>query len=383
MQAHERLFPGFFSAGFECSTPINGARQRIDQLALTHHDRRIEADYALLREVGIHTIREGVRWHAIDRRGGLDFASARPFVDAAYRTGMTPIWDLFHYGYPDDLDPFGDAFVERFARYCAAFATLVAEHTDRVPFYTPINEISYLAWAGGDAAVFAPYARGRAGELKRNLVRAAIAGIDAIRGVDPRARIVNVDPIVRVVAPRDRPDLQGEADHFNEQCVFEALDMLAGRRAPELGGSPRRLDIVGLNYYGVNQWEHTRPGSVLAVNDPRRAPLRVLLQQVWERYRAPLLISETSGCGDGRPQWLRDVFRESLAARKAGVALCGICLYPILSMYDWHAPCQLHPYGVWDLRDNGDGLERVPHAPTLAELRSLQAAVARNGQATA
>ena len=30
-------------------------------------------------------------------------------------TPLLPIWDMCHYGYPDDLDPFSDAFVERFS----------------------------------------------------------------------------------------------------------------------------------------------------------------------------------------------------------------------------------------------------------------------------
>jgi hypothetical protein len=33
---------------------------------------------------------------------------------------VLPIWDLCHYGYPDDADPFAPDFAERFARYCRA-----------------------------------------------------------------------------------------------------------------------------------------------------------------------------------------------------------------------------------------------------------------------
>src|SRR5438876_12414380 len=81
-------------------------------------------------------------------------------------------------------------FVGRFADYCYAVARYFDRRIDGTPFYTPINEISYFAWAAGDAGVFAPHANGRSFELKLNLVRAALAGIEAIWAVNSRARIV-------------------------------------------------------------------------------------------------------------------------------------------------------------------------------------------------
>ena len=54
--------------------------------------------------------------------------------------------------------------------------------------------------------------------------------------------------------------LRAETRRFNEQVVYQSWDMLAGRLMPELGGSRRHLDIIGVNYYWTNQWEHGRPG---------------------------------------------------------------------------------------------------------------------------
>jgi hypothetical protein len=41
-------------------------------------------------------------------------------IEAMNASRIIPIWDLCHYGYPDDLDPFSDAFVDRVAHYCRA-----------------------------------------------------------------------------------------------------------------------------------------------------------------------------------------------------------------------------------------------------------------------
>ena len=222
------LFPSCVVAGFECSTPIKRYGRRIDELALTQHDRHVRQDYSLLRELGILVARDGVRWNLIDQRGRLDFSSVLPFLDAAEAEEITVIWDLFHYGYPDDLDPFHPEFVARFADYCYAFARLVARRGGATPYYTPVNEISYFAWAAGDQGDFAPHAHGRGPELKRQLARASIVGMNAILAVDARARFVHCDPLCQVVAPADAPHLADEVEHFNTHCVHEAWDMIGG-----------------------------------------------------------------------------------------------------------------------------------------------------------
>jgi beta-glucosidase/6-phospho-beta-glucosidase/beta-galactosidase len=368
------LFPSFFLAGFECATPINRHGQRVDQLVATEHEGRVREDYRALRRLGIRTVRDGARWNLIDQGGRYDFRSLRPFLDAALESGVTPIWDLFHYGYPEDVDLFSEAFVRRFAEYCHAVAGYIDRRTSGTPFYTPINEISYFAWAAGDAGVFAPHARGRSFELKVNLVRAALAGIDAIRDVNPRARIVNADPICKVVAPRHRPDLEERARWYSQHVVYETWDMLAGRQLPELGGSRSYLDIVGVNYYWTNQWElpadPTSPDPVqhLVPGDPRLTMVSDLLCDVHERYGGDLLITETAHVGPLRAPWLRYIAEEARIALRRGVRLHGICLYPILGMPEWHEPEVTVRMGLWDLERDEEGLQRVPDEDTLRAL---------------
>jgi hypothetical protein len=369
------LFPSFFLAGFECATPINRHGERIDPLAATEHDRRAREDYQALRRVGIQAVREGARWSLIEPggwrpvRARYDFRALCSFVEAALETGMTVIWDLFHYGYPEDLDPFSEQFVHRFAEYAHAVARYIDRRMPGTPFYTPINEISYFAWAAGDAALFAPHAVGRSFELKLNLVRAALAGIESIWAVNPRARIVNADPICKVVAPRDRPDLEDHARWYSDQVVYETWDMLAGRQFAELGGSRRHLDIVGVNYYWTNQWEHQRPGCHLCPGDPRLTMFSDLLCDVSNRYGGDLLITETAHAGPLRAPWLRYVSEEARIALRRGVRLHGICLYPVLGMPEWHEPEVTVPMGLWDLQRSDAGLERVPDKEAMNALR--------------
>jgi len=369
------LFRSFWLGGFESACQINRAGRRLDMIDVTQHDRQAADDYRRLREVGIRAARDGVRWPLIERGGRFDFSSLAPMVAAARAQGIQVIWNICHYGWPDDLDVFAPAFVDRFARFCGAIARFMAEQSEEVPLYTPINEISFLAWAAGDVGYIHPCRRDRGPELKRQLVRAAVAGIEAIWAVDPRARITHVDPVIHVVAPRGRPDL-GRASLAQRAGQFEAWDMLAGRRAPELGGNPRYLDIMGLNYYHANQWEH--PDVRLRWEDDPRddrwVPLHRLLAEIYERYRRPLFLAETSHFGAGRARWIAEIGAEIAAALRAGVPIEGICIYPILDRPDWDNLDHWHNSGLWDLIPGADGhLRRVLNPEYAAELRRTQA----------
>jgi hypothetical protein len=195
------LFDSFFLDGFECSTHRRPDGRRLDLITATEHDRAVMLDYRWMTEHGIRTVQDGVRWHRIETAPGrYDWSSLLPMVQAAREVGVQIIWALCHYGSPNDIDIWRPEFVDRFARFAAAVATLLRDETDGIRFYCPVNEISYWAWAGGDMARFNPNARGRGQELKHQLVRAAIAAIETIWRVDPGARIVHIDPVIHVIA---------------------------------------------------------------------------------------------------------------------------------------------------------------------------------------
>ena len=353
------LFRSFWQAGFESAAHVNRHGARVDMLARTQHDRFVREDFVRLRDLGILVAREGIRWHLVDRAGHFDFSSLRSVVEAAEANGIQVIWNLCHYGSPDGVDLFSPRFVDRFARYTAAVASFIRDSTDSVSFYSPINEISFLSWAAGEVGYIYPYGRGRGTELKRNLVRAVIAGSEAIWAVDRRARLLHCDPIIEVVAPTDRPDLARAAADVSES-QFEAWDMIAGGYHPDLGGHPRYLDIVGANYYFSNQWEF--PESTLpwdeGKDDHRRIPLVHLLERLYRRYHRPLFISETSHIGSGRARWVSEVADQVRLARARGIPVEGICLYPIIDRPDWDDPDHWHNSGLWDLRDEGGRMER-------------------------
>jgi quercetin dioxygenase-like cupin family protein len=371
------LFGSLFLGGFECSTHRTVEGHRLDVIAATQHDVLARADYELCRREGILAVRESARWPILDREGELELDYVRRLARDGREVGVGQIWDLMHYGYPDDLDLLSDAFVTRFARFARAVAEVVREETDGPTYFTPVNEISYNAWAAGEVGYMAPFVHGQGAAVKRALVRAAIAAADAIWEVDPGAQMLTVDPLVRLHAPLERPDLQAEADAFNDYVVTETFDLLAGWREPELGGTRAHLGIVGLNYYSGNQWTigmPHEPQRSLDWDDPRWVPLSELLAGVERRYGGPVVLAETGSSGESRASWIDFLASEAALALERGVNLQGICLYPIVTSPDWEDPTAFFDGGLFDLEPQTDGLLRrfLAH-PVATALRAAQA----------
>ena len=312
-------FRSFFMGGFECATHGRRDRQRIDVTRSTKHDGHAAEDYRLLAECGVQTVRDGLRWHLIEREPGVyDWSSFLPMLRAALGAGTQVIWDLCHWGLPAGVDPFAAEFPARFAAFCGAAAALVRREREAVgmegpALYCAVNEISFWAWVGGDERHFFPYAAGRGAELKRQLVRASVAGIRGGAGGGCRGALcaagaggAHLRHAKHALAMREA------ATHTAAQ--FEAWDMIAGRVEPELGGSRNCLDIVGVNFYWNNEWVHraerTPPGHHM------HKPLHRMLQELFTRYGRPILITETGAEGDAAVGWLGYVSAEVREARR-------------------------------------------------------------------
>jgi len=376
------VFKSFFLGGFEGSVGHNCHRQWFDSISRTQHDRFIDDDYALLKKNKIHAVRECVRWPLVDGGRGFDFSTLDLLIRAGRAAGITTIYDLFHFGYPPSLDLLSTEFTKRFSEYCYQVAKRVHAHSDGTCYFTPVNEPSYFAWAAGEVGLFAPHFTHRGNEVKIAVVKAAIDGCNAIWAACPKARIVSVDPFCRVVPSIENEDELHRAEVFNSNVVFQSWDMLSGRVMPELGGSPRHLDIVGINYYSNNQWTLDASYAPLPENDPRRMPLRRIAWTVWKRYGRQIIFSETSEVGEKRADWIKTLVHEVQAMRTADIPIEGVCWYPVLEMSEWHTPDFWTPMGLWDLDHESSSLRRMPYKPALRALREAESLLRVREEAT-
>ncbi|WP_328703671.1 glycoside hydrolase family 1 protein [Schauerella aestuarii] len=359
-------FESFIQGGFECGSHLWPDGRRLDLSASTGHAYHPSQDFEAVAACGIRTVRDGICWHLIEASAGkYEWGSALPTVLAATQAGVQVMWDLCHYGIPPHIDVWSGEFPERFAAFAREAARVIRRVSGHSSIFCPINEISYWAWAGGDVSHFGPSAVGRGAELKRQLVRANLMAIAAIKEVDPGAILLSAEPAIHV-APQTADDAQ--VARYFDALQFEASDMLLGKTHPELGGHGACLDVVGVNFYPQNQWFWG--GECIGRESNTYRPLRHILQEIFMRYERPILISETGAESKERLPWFRYVCDEAVAAMNAGVVLTGICLYPITDYPGWgdDRHCETGLLGYPD----GAG-ERPVHGP-LADEIAAQAA---------
>lgn len=375
-------FKSFWWGGYECTDQLNAFGNRVDFLPLTGHLQLLDEDYTDLNQFGVKTVREGIRWAHIEKTPyHYDWSTVKTMLDAGQRHGIQQVWDMCHFGFPDDLTPLHPMFARRFAALCRAFVDFYRSvRPEGVLIVTPINEVSFLSWAGGEVRATSPYTVRLGWEVKYALMRAYIEGVVALREADSSIRILTTEPLVNVVAPHNPTPQQKREARQHHEWQYQATDILAGRVSPELGGRPEFMDIIGFNYYYDNQWDvttHRRLGWNDPQPDARFRLLRELLKEGHRRYNRPVALTETSHPGIDRPLWLKMIGRECAAAIQQGVPLLGACLYPIVDRPDWDFLDNWHHSGMWDAALRPDGPpHRILHEPSAKGLHEAQAMVA-------
>lgn len=360
----KNLFKSFLIGGFECSTHRRGDSRRIDVVNSSRHDIFALPDYQRLVEIGILTARDGIRWHLIESTPyEYDFSSVEVQIEAARQANIQIIWDLFHYGFPDDLDLLSGEFVERFAAFSASFTGFLLEKGFEKPYFCLANEISFFAWIAGEVGGWYPFLKFRGDDVKRQLVRASIAAAKEIRKIAPQAVLTQTDPVVNVVPSGSDPQNIIDARNYHN-AQYYAFDILLGLAEPEMGGSADMLDLIGVNYYSRNQWQHPER-QLLEHNSQGYKPFSRILQEFYERYRKPLFIAETGIEDELRPEWFRHICEEVAVAVEMGVPILGICLYPIVNHPGWDDDRHCHN-GLWDYADESG--RRVIYQPLAEEI---------------
>ncbi|PRY50306.1 hypothetical protein B0I27_10927 [Arcticibacter pallidicorallinus] len=367
-------FGSYLMAGFECADLLNLKGERIDFMKITGHLEQLGNDYAMLRDFDIKTVREGLRWSQVEIRPyQYDFSIAGLMIEAAAETGIQQVWDICHFGFPDDLDPFHPHFEERLVSLSLAFARYCLEKTESTKplILTPINEVSFISWLCADAGETAPYYKNQGWNAKYVLMKAYIAAAKALKALDNRIVILATEPLVNIVPPLNATDEQVFEAAMQHEFQYQAIDMLCGRICPELGGTPELLDVLGLNFYYNNQWvtgfKEFLPWANLE-HDERWRPLCDLLSEAYLRYKKPMILSETSHSGQDRPNWFNFVWKE-LELIPDEIPFWGVCLYPIIDRPDWNDPSYWHGSGLWDNTNLSGTPNRILYQPLATALR--------------
>ncbi len=377
---NDNPFRSFWMAGYECADHLNAFGRRVDLINTSGHLPLIDTDYQNLSLFKISTVREGIRWSKVETKPyQYDWSVVNTMIQSGKSHNIQQVWDLCHFGYPDDLTPLHPQFTDRFVALCTAFVQFYRSvDTTSTLVITPINEVSFLSWLGGEAGGTSPYCTRQGWEVKYQLMKAYIQGINALKAADPSVRILTTEPLINVV-PRNFT-AAAEIEHATafHESQFQVTEILCGRMCPELGGGEGYLDILGYNFYFNNQWiaaPHEFLDWKIGEANPAFIPLHQLLIAAFKKYNRPFVLTETSHPKEDRPLWISMIETESQKLLQAKLPFWGICWYPMVNRPDWDYVHDWHYAGIWDDVYQEDSPERVLNMPSAEALLLAQSSL--------
>jgi beta-glucosidase/6-phospho-beta-glucosidase/beta-galactosidase len=360
------------ATGIENSYPTialpDGTIKRVDSMIKSAHHERWREDFELVRELGIGFLRCGPAYYQAHVAPGLyDWGFADATLTALRDLQITPIADLCHFGVPDWLGDFQNPdFPRHFAEYARAFA----QRYPWVFLYTPVNEMLITARFSAENGWWNERLRSERAFLTavKHLAQANLLAMQAILDVQPDAVFVQVESIEYCHA--EEPACLERARFWNEKR-FLPLDLvlghpLSGAMHEHLlanGFEPEDLrwfqrhrvqapQIIGTDYYETN--EH------LLAADGRMAPsgqiygYYVLARQYHDRYRLPLMHTETNMAEPRSVAWLRKEWANMVRLKQDGVPILGFTWFSLTDQVDWDTALRedagrVNTLGLYDL----------------------------------
>jgi dTDP-4-dehydrorhamnose reductase len=356
--------------GIECTINRVGTRT-YDQLARCGHYSRGE-DLDLIASLGIRTLRYPLLWEraATARPGEYDWSFADERLARLRALGIVPIAGLVHHGCGPRYTQLPD---DSFATGLADYAGQLARRFPWLEWYTPVNEPLTTARFSGLYGHWHPHGR-NARAFARILInesRATVLAMQAIRAVNPAARLVQTEDLGTIYSTGR---LQYQAE-FENQRRWLAWDLLLGRvdgshplhdELIEWGIAPQELawfrehpcppDVIGIDHYvtsdrfldhrieryprsshGGNARESYADVEAVRVLETPGTSRRQVILDAARRYQLPVALTEVHiGCTeDEQVRWLHEAWTtcEELAAQ--GVPLRAVTSWALLGSYDW------------------------------------------------
>ena len=376
-------------AGVECT--VNRIDDTYsDQLERSGHALRFK-DLERLAELGVRRLRYPILWErtAPSAPESYDWSWADERLNQLQQLDLMPIVGLVHHGsgprYTDLLD-------QEFPKKLATYAAAVARRYPWVTDYTPVNEPLTTARFSCLYGHWYPHKQDPLlfGKALLNQCRATVLAMRAIREINPEAKLIQTEDLGKTFST---PTLAYQAEFENERRWL-TFDILCGRLLPHtpmwdyfrwLGVTEQELDwflenqtrpeVLGVNHYVTSERflderttrypAHFHGGNGRHVYADVEA-VRVcaagvagpgeILREVWERYRAPIAVTEIHlGCTrEEQLRWFKEVWEAANELRSQQIDVRAVTAWATFGAFDWNSlltrESGCYEPGVFDLR---------------------------------
>lgn len=339
-----------FAVGIECSNPVIAGGQRVDQLESTGHYEQWKKDLKLVRSLGLRYLRYGPPIHRIWLgQGKFDWSWLDPVMAEMQKLGIRPIIDLVHFGLPDWLGNFQNP---QWPYHLAEYAYEFARRYPWVRFYTPVNEIYITAQFSAAFGWWNERMMSDQGFVTnlKHCVKASMLVMRAILQQREDAIFIYSES-TEYVHPGS-PRLVQHATFLNERR-FLSLDLLfghdvsatmyryllhSGMTTEEYLWFREQSDlrmhcIMGTDYYITNEHVIRDDGTTIGAGDVYG--YYVITRQYYDRYRLPVMHTETNRTSQNAVEWLWKEWMNLLRLREDGVPIIGFTWYGLIDMKDW------------------------------------------------
>lgn len=361
-----------FATGIENSYPVislpDGSLKRVDEMEKAGHYEQWATDLELVQSLNIPFLRYGPAYYKTHTGPGK---YEWEFADLTFKKmadlNITPIIDLCHFGVPDWLGNFQNPeFPVYFAEYAKAFAQRYPEQQ----YYTPINEIFIAATF---SALYGWWNERLTSETTfvnalKNICKANVLAMQAILQVQPGAIFIQSESS-EFFHPSN-PDAQEISDFLNEKR-FLSLDLtygypvsvnmyeylLANGMTKEeykwfAQNGVKASCIMGNDYYITNEHLVKPDGSTSASGEV--FGYYVITHQYYNRYRLPIMHTETNIVMPDCVQWLYKEWANVHQLKRDGVPIVGFTWYSLMHQIDWDTALRedngrINALGLFDL----------------------------------
>jgi dTDP-4-dehydrorhamnose reductase len=341
-----------------------------DQLSYVNYYNAPQTD--VITDLEIKKMRFPILWekHQPALDSVIDWQWAEEQIQSFQEKNIEVIAGLVHHGsgpvYTNLLD-------ENFSILLAEYAKRVALKFPFIKYYTPINEPLTTARFSGLYGLWYPHEKDTRKFLLMllNQLKGIVLSMQAIRTINPEAQLVQTEDLGKTYSTEA---LEYQARFENERRWL-TYDLLCGRvneshklwkyftrfniPVEQLNfflANPTPPQVFGFNYYVTSERyldenillypENTRGGNgrhlysdveVARVEVEVPTGLKVLLKEAWQRYKAPIALTEVHlHCHrEEQLRWFEEILNTCKDLKKEGLNIKGITAWAILGSYGW------------------------------------------------